>query len=129
MTFSHFAQPEFKEAVEKFGIKNDDESYTIPEEYGYGKCAYLPCAPPVNTGFVSKCKELGSTKYIFCGHDHENDAVITADGITYAFGLKTGPSPKPWNGAEHTGATLITISSKAENQVLDFENIIITNAK
>ncbi|MGN0561302.1 MAG: metallophosphoesterase, partial [Candidatus Fimenecus sp.] len=42
MTFSHFAQPEFREAVEKLGIANEDGSYTIPEEYGFGKCAYLP---------------------------------------------------------------------------------------
>lgn len=129
MTFSHFAQPEFKEAVEKFGIKNDDGSYTIPKEYGNGKCTYPPYAPPVNSGFVDKCKELGSTKYIFCGHDHENDALITADGITYTFGLKTGPSPKPWNGAEHTGGTLITISGKEENQKVNIDNIIITNVK
>lgn len=125
MVFSHFAQPEFTEAVEILGIKNEDGSYTIPEEYGFGEAAYLPESAPENTGFIEKCKELGSTKYVFCGHDHENAAAVTYDGITYAYGLKTGPSPAPWNGAEHTGGTLITLNGKAADQTLNIENIII----
>ena len=125
MTFSHFAQPEFREAVEKYGVKDENGRYVIPEEYGSGYCSYLPGAAPVNSGFVDKCKELGSTKYIFCGHDHENNASITYDGITYTYGLKTGPSPVPWNYAEETGGTLITITGKGENQTVKIENIVI----
>lgn len=125
MTFSHFAQPEFREAVEKYGIANEDGSYTIPEEYGFGKCTYLPGASPVNSGFIEKCRELGSTKYVFCGHDHENNASITYDGITYTYGLKTGPSPVPWNFAEETGGTLITVSGQDENQSVTIEHIVI----
>lgn len=124
MTFSHFALPEFKTAVEKYGIKNDDGSYSIPEKFGFGKCKYLPGTAPVDSGFFSKCKELGSTKYIFCGHDHENNASVTYDGITMTYGLKTGPSPSPWNFAEETGGTLITISGKAENQKVNIEHIV-----
>ena len=125
MTFSHFAQPEFRDAVEKYGVKADDDSYTIPKKYGFGYCKYLPCASPVNSGFVEKCKELGSTKYIFCGHDHENNASVTTDGITYTYGLKTGPSPVPWNSAKETGGTLITINGKAQNQSVSIENYVI----
>lgn len=125
MTFSHFAQPEFREAVEKYGVKDENGRYVIPEEYGSGYCSYLPGAAPVNSGFVDKCKELGSTKYIFCGHVHENNASITYDGITYTYGLKTGPSPVPWNYAEETGGTLITITGKGENQTVKIENIVI----
>lgn len=126
MTFSHFAQPEMREAIEKHGILNDDGSYAVPEEYGFGKCDYLPGVAPVRSGFADKCKELGSTKYIFCGHDHENNMSITADGITYTYGLKTGPSPVPWNNAVETGGTLVTISGEAENQNVDIEHIVIT---
>lgn len=125
MTFSHFAQPEFRAAVEKYGIKNDDGSYNVPAEYGSGYCQYLPGCAPVNSGFVEKCKELGSTKYIFCGHDHENNASVTCDGITYTYGLKTGPSPVPWNFAKETGGTLITITGQNENQSVSIENIVM----
>lgn len=126
MTFSHFAQPEFKEAVEKYGVADENGGYSIPEEYGFGYCKYIPCAAPVKSGFFDKCKELGSTKYIFCGHDHENNASITYDGITMTYGLKTGPSPVPWNDAVEMGGTLITISGTANNQAVDIEHIVIS---
>ncbi|MCC8016777.1 MAG: metallophosphoesterase [Clostridiales bacterium] len=127
MTFSHFALPEFKQAIEEHAVyNNSDESYTVPEEYGFGKCAYLPCCSPVNSGFFDKCMELGSTKYIFCGHDHENNASITYNGITMTYRLKTGPSPKPWNFATETGGTLITINGSGENQNVLIDNIIIS---
>lgn len=125
MTFSHFAQPEFREAVEQYGIKAEDGSYSIPEAYGFGKCAYLPGTAPVKSGFFEKCKALGSTKYIFCGHDHENDAAITVDGITMQYGLKTGPSPAPWNDAEHMGATVVTIGNADADYAVTRENIIL----
>ncbi len=125
MTFSHFAQPEFKEAIEKYGVKAKDGSYTIPEKYGFGYCQYLPGCAPVKSGFVDKCKELGSTKYIFCGHDHENTASVTDDGITYTYGLKTGPSPVPWNFAKETGGTLITITGQGQSQNVSIDNYVI----
>ena len=126
MTFSHFAQPEFAQAVEQYGIYDEATgSYTIPEEYGSGKCAYLPSCAPVNSGFFDKCKELGSTKYMFCGHDHENDAAITYEGIDMVYGLKTGPSPKPWNGADHTGGMVITIGNRDTNYAVSYEQVVL----
>lgn len=125
MTFSHFAQPEFREAVEEYAVKNEDGTYTIPEEYGFGICDYLPGVAPVKSGFFDKCKELASTKYIFCGHDHENNASVTYEGITMTYGLKTGPSPAPWNFAEETGGTLITVSGQGKNQSVSIEHIVI----
>ncbi|MCI9146603.1 MAG: hypothetical protein HFJ97_09690 [Eubacterium sp.] len=44
---------------------------------------------------VDKCKEPGSTKYIFCGYDHESNAGIAYDSIAYTYGFKTVPSPVP----------------------------------
>ena len=126
MTFSHFAQPEFKEALEKYAVYNEEDgSYTVPEAYGFGYCQYLPGCAPVKSGFFDKCKELGSTKYMFCGHDHENNASITYEGITMTYGLKTGPSPVPWNFAKETGGTLITITGENANQSVNIEHIVM----
>lgn len=125
ITFSHFAQPEFKEALEKYAVYNEEDgSYTVPEEYGFGKCAYLPGCAPVKSGFFEKCKELGTT-HMICGHDHENNAVITYEGITMAYGMKTGPSPAPWNFAEETGGTVITIHTENDSAFADVEHISI----
>lgn len=128
MTFSHFALPEMRQAVEKNGIYNEsDKSYTISDAYGFGKCAYLPGVSPVNSGFFDRCLALSSTTHIFCGHDHENNASITHQGITMTYGLKTGPSPAPWNSAEETGGTIITIHT-ASNQTasVDVQHIPIS---
>lgn len=127
MVFTHFARPEFREAIETLAVQNEDGSYTVPEELGFGKCAYLPGCAKVNSGFFDKCKELGSTKYLFCGHDHENNASITYEGITMTYGLKTGPSPAPWNGAEQTGGTLVTVTGSGEKQTVSIEHIVITD--
>lgn len=108
MSFSHFAFPEMREAVEKYGILSDDGRYVIPEDIGQGSCAYLPGAAPVNSGFFETAKASGLT-HAFFGHDHENDARITVDGVTLSYGLKTGPSPRPWNSAKEYGGTVITI--------------------
>lgn len=126
MTFSHFAQPEFVDALEQYAVYNEEDgSYTVPAEYGYGKCAYLPSVAPVRSGFFDKCRELGSTKYMFCGHDHENDAAITYEGIDMVFGLKTGPSPRPWNDAEHMGGMVITIGNADRNYAVAYEQIVL----
>lgn len=41
------------------------------------------------------------------------------------YGLKTGPSPVPWNYAKETGGTLITITGENKNQSVDIEHIVI----
>lgn len=45
------------------------------------------------------------------------------------YGLKTGPSPIPWNAALETGGTLITINGKGQNQNVEIENIVVTKKK
>ncbi len=125
MVFSHFASPEMRRAVETYGRKTEDGGYEIPAEYGFGACAYLPGAAPEASRFADICRELGSTEYFFCGHDHENNASITVDGITYTYGLKTGPSPAPWNHAEETGGTLVTIRTGGAKPRVTIEHIVV----
>lgn len=110
MSFSHCAPPEFKEAIETLGQKGDDGIYYVPDEYGFGYCQYLPGAALKNSGFIDKAKALGLT-HVFVGHDHENNASIKYEDVIYTYGLKTGPSPKPWNDAKEYGGTVISIGS------------------
>ena len=121
MVFSHFAQPQMKEAIEKLCTQDEDGRYIVPAEYGKGYCAYLPEAAPVDSGFVDAAKENGTTHF-FCGHDHENNASITYEGITYTYGLKTGPSPKYWNDATAYGGTLIRLDP---NGAVYIDNMVI----
>lgn len=132
MAFSHFAQPEFAEAVEAIANETGqsvDGAIEIPVDYGFGECQYLPSVSPVKSGFVDKCRELGSTAYLFCGHDHENNANVYYDGITYSYGLKTGPSPAPWNSAKQMGGTLVTLSGKGSMQSVYVQHIVVETAE
>ncbi len=67
------------------------------------------CCPPVNNGFFDVCKELGSTKNIFAGHDHSNNFQIYYEGIRLSYMLKTGYGAYYTEGL--TGGTVISIDS------------------
>lgn len=114
MTFSHFAMPQFRTAVETLCKTGENGYYYVPEELGFGYCKYLPGVAPVDSGFFAKAKELGSTTHIFCGHDHENNASILYEGIRFTYGLKTGCSPQNWNDADFYGATVVEIGDTVE---------------
>lgn len=64
---------------------------------------------PVNNGFFSVCKELGSTKNILVGHDHSNDFQIYYEGIRLNYAVKTGYGAY-WD-AWLMGASTVTIDS------------------
>lgn len=65
--------------------------------------------PPVSNGFFAKAKELGSTRDMIVGHDHDNDYSILYEGIRLTYAVKTG------FGAYYTdgmlGATTMNINS------------------
>ncbi|MBQ8227684.1 MAG: metallophosphoesterase [Clostridia bacterium] len=65
--------------------------------------------PPVNNGFFDVCKELGSTKNIFAGHDHINNFQIYYEGIRLNYMLKTGYGAYYADG--FVGGTVISIGS------------------
>lgn len=65
--------------------------------------------PPVNNGFFDVCKELGSTKNIFAGHDHANNFQIYHEGIRLNYTLKTGYGAYYTEGL--TGGTVISVDS------------------
>lgn len=93
------------------GVK-ESQGKTVPSmTFSHFAMPHLPGVAPVDSGFFAKAKELGSTTHIFCGHDHENNASILYEGIRLTYGLKTGPSPVPWNDADYYGATVIEIGN------------------
>lgn len=112
MTFSHFAMPQFRTAIETLCEQGDDGYYYVPEELGFGYCQYLPGVAPVDSGFFAKAKELGSTTHIFCGHDHVNDFSVDYKGVTLTYGVKS--SRQFYFQEELLGGTVIKISPDAE---------------
>ena len=67
-----------------------------------------------------KIKELGSTKYVFCGHDHRNTYSFTYQGICLTYGMSidycaNGIVPAAhqdiYDKTEQRGGTLITLNA------------------
>lgn len=103
--------PEFKPA------SDIDNSYPVvdgKELKGIlGRFAYVPGHALYNTGMVGSMKDLG-LKGWFVGHDHENDIVFEYDNVMYGYGLKAGPSPKPWNSSYFFGGTKIVMDEAGQ---------------
>lgn len=111
----HIPLVEFKTAWNE-AYDNDKGEYTDEyKETSFGiNHENVGCAP-LNNGFFSVCKELGSTKNIIAGHDHINSASILYDGIRLTYSLTCGPGGY-WE-SDMSGATLMTINSAGNNTV------------
>lgn len=74
------------------------------------------CVPENNSGMFDAILSLGSTKSVFCGHDHMNNAVYDYNGVLLGYGVQSG-----WckNYAEESlkGGTLLRINKDFDIQV------------
>lgn len=107
--FMHIPVPEYQNAWDS--IYNKETGELAPEYRDRAFCkVHEKMGPPeFNNGFFELCKELGSTKYMICGHDHKNCFDIEYEGITLIYGMKTGYGCY-WE-RETNGGTTLTISS------------------
>lgn len=65
------------------------------------------CVPEKNTGMFDAIKEAGSTKAVFCGHDHMNNAVYEYEGVLLGYGIESGWC-KGYAEESKKGGTLVT---------------------
>lgn len=71
-------------------------------------------------GFIDKAIELQSTKAVFYGHDHRNNAHISYRGIKLCYAMKTGKTVYDEKGS--TGGTLLTVG---KDGFFDIERISV----
>ena len=89
----HIPVFEIHDAWNSVSIESEEEFGSINPAYSLiasGKKGEESCPAPVNNGFFSLCKELGSTKNIIMGHDHRNDFSVLYEGIRLTYGVKSG---------------------------------------
>lgn len=79
LAFFHIPVPEYQTAWDEY--VNNGRKDTENVKYKYGNLYEDVCTTLYNSGFFSKAKELGSTKAIFCGHDHINNFYLEYQGI------------------------------------------------
>ena len=129
MLYIHIPLPEYETAYniykdnekqynetkdEKFKAAMDDMKYIGEHNEGvYGSNTAGKDIPEhkdehgVNSGFFDVLKEVGSTKYVYAGHDHKNNYSILYEGIRLTYTTKTGYRCSYEEG--RTGGTYITI--------------------
>lgn len=108
LLFMHIPIPEYNTFYDKW--KSGDENYVL----NLGVKSKRTCSGKQN-GLYEKIKELGTTKWVFCGHDHTNNFAITerSTNITLCYGMSMDYSAYPLlkYKTEQRGATLITIDN------------------
>lgn len=86
-----------------------------PTDDAYGRRGETGGHPPVNNGFFDLCKELGSTKHMIVGHDHDNDYSIVYEGIRLTYAVKVGRGC--YFTEDMMGGTTLTIGSDPEGTI------------
>ena len=67
-------------------------------------------SPVVNTGLFDKIVAAGSTKGVFCGHDHANDSAVSYQGVLLAYAVQSGICESdPYAQKMKKGGNLITL--------------------
>lgn len=109
MIFTHIPLREYKEANDLYeqGSSNVIYYYGILGEKIIDKI----CCSKYESRLFETVLELGSTKAIFCGHDHYNNQSVEYKGVrlTYGYSIDYLAMPGIDKHTEQRGATLITI--------------------
>lgn len=103
--FFHIPLYEYTEAANLY--KANDSSVS-----GTGEINEPPCPAHINNHFFDVMKEKQSTKAVFVGHDHINDAHIMYQGINLCYGVKS--TNNIYHDDSIMGALEITINSPLE---------------
>ncbi|MGN0798771.1 MAG: metallophosphoesterase [Christensenellales bacterium] len=108
LLFMHVPIPEYDTFYDRWSA--GDENY----ELKLGVKAERVC-PGQQNGLYGKIRELDSTKWVFCGHDHTNNYAITekSTNITLCYGMSMDYSAYPLLKfkTEQRGANVISVDS------------------
>ncbi len=123
MMFFHIPITEYKTSYELYEQGSDEVNYY------YGKIGEKNNAistSPHYSQIFNKAVELGSTKAMFCGHDHYNNTSIEYEGIRLTYGMSIDYLVMSGiaNKTEQRGGTLITLHSDSS---YDIEPVRLSN--
>ncbi len=109
MVFFHIPLQEYRTAYELYEAGDDEVAYFFGENNE--KTAGKVCCSDYPSGLFDAMVSLGSTKAVFCGHDHYNNMSLEYRGIRLTYGMSIDYLAMP--GIERDkgqrGAELITL--------------------
>ena len=125
MLFFHIPLQEYKEAYELYEKGSDEVKYYYGE-IGETMIDKICCSHYPSKLFDTVLK-LGSTKAMFCGHDHYNNLSVEYKGIrlTYGYSIDYLAMPGIEDDTEQRGATLITIDKNGDYKIEPYRLIDI----
>lgn len=109
LLFFHMPLQEYKIANDLYEQKSDDIKYFFG--VNAEKMIDKVCCSKIHSKIFDTALELGSTKAMFCGHDHYNNTSFEYKGIRLTYGMSIDYLAMP-GIAKHTeqrGGTLITL--------------------
>lgn len=120
MIFFHIPLQEYKTANDLYEDGSDQATYFYGE-LGESMIDKI-CCSTYSSRLFDTAVELGSTKAMFCGHDHYNNQSLEYKGIrlTYGYSIDYLAMPGIEDDVEQRGATLITIDKSGDFEITPY---------
>lgn len=114
MVFFHIPLQQYRTAYELYEQGSDEVTYYFGENGE--KMIDKVCCSDHPSKLFDAMLELGSTKAVFCGHDHYNNMSLEYKGIRLTYGMSIDYLAMPGieNDTEQRGAELITLKSDGD---------------
>jgi len=113
LAFFHIPLEEYRDAWYEYTYNGFEDTDNVTYVYGTAGCTgrVIYCSIHENSLFETML-ELGSTKGIFCGHDHSNNFSLDYKGIRLTYGMSVDylGIPGIWKRGAQRGCTVITVS-------------------
>lgn len=105
MVFFHIPIQEYVDAWNSYEENNYSTYYYFGDKREESSCS------SVHSSLFERALSLGSTKAMFCGHDHRNDYALNYEGIDLVYGKSIDYTAYPGieYETEQRGATVISI--------------------
>lgn len=109
MVFFHIPLQQYRTAYELYEKGSDEVKYFFGENNE--KMIDKVCCSDYPSSLFDRMCELGSTKAVFCGHDHYNNMSLEYKGIRLTYGMSIDYLAMPGieDDTEQRGAELITL--------------------
>lgn len=111
--FMHIPLTEMKDAWDEFSVNGYENTDNVTLHYGVaGESGDVVYCGIHEDELFETMTELGSTKAVFCGHDHDNNFSIEYEGIRLTYGMSVDYLAYPgiYKRGAQRGCTLITFS-------------------
>jgi len=103
LAFFHIPLPEFETAYDLYKKESPEVIY-----HG-GSSGEGVSDPKYNSGLFDVMVSKGSTKGVFCAHDHENDLALEYQGILLSYGVNS--TDRIYSDDDKTGGQIIKVKS------------------